>query len=99
MSTKGIQSIYFTCPTCQERFAQTEAFETEIHMGETYHCGECGGQVIFQALSMEQHSELRSGPVTPVRVRASGLLLRRTPVRVRTVHVDRHACYERRDLR
>ena len=43
MSTKGIQNIYFECPTCHERFAQTEAFETEIHMGETYHCGECGG--------------------------------------------------------
>ena len=37
------QTIYFECPTCHERFAQTEVFETEIHMGETYHCGECGG--------------------------------------------------------
>ena len=44
----------FECPTCHERFAQTEVFETEIHMGETYHCGECGGQVVFQALSIEE---------------------------------------------
>ena len=49
------QTIYFECPTCHERFAQTEVFETEIHMGETYHCGECGGQVVFQALSIEDY--------------------------------------------
>ena len=49
------QTIYFECPTCHERFAQTEVFETEIHMGETYYCGECGGQVVFQALSIEEY--------------------------------------------
>ena len=63
MSTKGIQNIYFECPTCHERFAQTELRETEIHMGETYHCASCGGQIIFQALSMEQHSELTNWQV------------------------------------
>ena len=33
MSTKGTQTIYFACPTCHERFAQTEVWETDIHMG------------------------------------------------------------------
>ena len=63
MSTKGIQNIYFECPTCHERFAQTEVWETDIHMGETCHCASCGGQIIFQALSMEQYSEMVKGPV------------------------------------
>ena len=52
------QTIYFQCPTCHERFAQTEVFETEIHMGETYHCNSCGVQVIFQAVSVEDYVPL-----------------------------------------
>ncbi len=63
MSNEGTQTIYFTCPHCDERFAQTEMWEREIHAGETYHCRACGGQIIFHALNMEQHSELVNGPV------------------------------------
>ena len=55
MATKGNQTINFECPTCHERFAETEHWETEIHMGETYHCSACGGQIIFQALSIEEY--------------------------------------------
>ena len=62
MSTKGTQTIYFECPTCHERFAETEPWETEIHMGEIYHRSACGGQVIFQALSIEEYV-----PPPPVR--------------------------------
>ena len=36
------QTIYFTCPHCEERFAQIEEPDRDVHTGETYHCGECG---------------------------------------------------------
>ena len=42
------QTIYFTCPNCDERFAQVEEMDRDIHTGEIYHCSSCGGQVIFQ---------------------------------------------------
>ena len=45
------QTLFFTCPHCEERFAQVEEPDRDIHTGETYHCGSCGIQVIFQAVS------------------------------------------------
>ena len=32
------QTIYFTCPSCDERFAQVEELDRDIHTGEIYHC-------------------------------------------------------------
>ena len=42
------QTVYFTCPHCDGRFAQVEEPDRDIHTGETYHCGSCGIQVVFQ---------------------------------------------------
>ena len=42
------QTIYFTCPNCDERFARVEELDRDIHTGEIYHCSSCGGQVMFQ---------------------------------------------------
>ena len=55
------QTLFFDCPGCDERFAQIEELDSDIHTGETYHCSACGVQVILRALSMEQHSELVNG--------------------------------------
>ena len=50
------QTIYFTCPGCDKRFAHVEEPDRDLHTGETYHCSDCGGQVVFQALSMEDYA-------------------------------------------
>ena len=55
------QTLFFECPGCEERFAQTEEPDKDIFTGETYHCSACGVQVMLRALSMEQHSELVNG--------------------------------------
>ena len=49
------QTIYFTCPNCDERFAQVEELDRDIHTGEIYHCLSCGLQMIFQAASAEDY--------------------------------------------
>ena len=49
------QTLFFTCPHCGERFAQVEEPDRDIHTGETYHCGSCGIQVIFQAVTVEDY--------------------------------------------
>ena len=49
------QTLFFTCPHCDERFAQVEESDRDIHTGETYHCGWCGIQVIFQAVTVEDY--------------------------------------------
>ena len=49
------QTVYFTCPHCDERFARVEEPDRDIHTGETYHCGSCGIQVIFQAVTAEDY--------------------------------------------
>ena len=49
------QTIYFTCPSCEERFAQVEELDKDIHTGEIYHCSSCGIQLIFQAVSAEDY--------------------------------------------
>ena len=41
------QTLFFTCPHCDE-LAQVEEPDRDIHTGETYHCGSCGIQVVFQ---------------------------------------------------
>ena len=45
------QTLFFACPHCDERFAQVEEPDKDIHTGEIYHCASCGIQVIFQAVS------------------------------------------------
>ena len=47
------QTLYFPCPSCGDRFAQVEGPDGDIHVGETYHCNECGAAVVLVALSME----------------------------------------------
>ncbi len=49
------QTLFFDCPHCDERFAQVEEFDKDIHTGEIYHCGSCGIQVIFQAVTVEDY--------------------------------------------
>ena len=49
------QTLFFTCPHCDERFAQVEEPDRDIHTGETYHCGSCGIQVVFQAVTAEDY--------------------------------------------
>ena len=49
------QTIYFTCLHCEERFAQIEEPDRDVHAGEIYHCNSCGVQVIFQAVSAEDY--------------------------------------------
>ena len=49
------QTLYFTCPHCEERFAQIEEPDKDVHAGEIYHCDSCGVQVIFQAVSPEDY--------------------------------------------
>ena len=49
------QTLFFTCPHCDERFAQVEEPDRDIHTGETYHCGSCGIQVVFQAVTVEDY--------------------------------------------
>ena len=55
------QTVYFTCPHCDERFARVEELDRDIHTGETYHCSSCGIQVIFQAVSAEDYVPPRPG--------------------------------------
>ncbi|MYE06108.1 MAG: hypothetical protein F4Y04_02615 [Chloroflexi bacterium] len=47
------QTLYFPCPSCGARFCQLEEPDGDIHVGETYHCNECGAAVVLVALSME----------------------------------------------
>ena len=49
------RALFFTCPHCDERFAQLEEFDKDIHTGEIYHCGSCGIQVVFQAVAAEDY--------------------------------------------
>ena len=49
------QTLFFTCPHCDERFAQVEEPDRDIHTGETYHCGSCGIQVVFHAVTVEDY--------------------------------------------
>ena len=49
------QTLFFTCPHCEERFAQVEEPDRDIHTGEIYHCANCGIQVIFQAVTVEDY--------------------------------------------
>ena len=49
------QTVYFTCPNCDERFARVEELDRDIHTAEIYHCSSCGIQVIFQAVSAEDY--------------------------------------------
>ena len=49
------QTLFFDCPHCDEKFAQVEEPDKDIHTGETYHCGSCGIQVIFQAVTVEDY--------------------------------------------
>ncbi len=49
------QTLFFTCPHCEERSAQIEEPDKDVHTGESYHCNSCGVQVIFQALSAEDY--------------------------------------------
>ena len=49
------QTLFFLCPNCDERFARVEEPDKDIHTGEIYHCGNCGVQVTFQALAVEDY--------------------------------------------
>ena len=49
------QTLFFDCPSCDERFAQVEELDRDIHTGEIYHCLSCGIQLIFQAVSAEDY--------------------------------------------
>ena len=49
------QTLFFTCPHCEERFAQVEEPDRDIHTGEIYYCANCGIQVIFQAMTVEDY--------------------------------------------
>ena len=49
------QTVYFTCPHCDERFARVEELDRDIHTGEIYHCSSCGIQVVFQAVTVEDY--------------------------------------------
>ncbi len=49
------QTVFFTCPGCEERFCTTEEVHGDLHTGETYHCGNCGIQVVFQAVTAEDY--------------------------------------------
>ena len=76
------QTIYFTCPHCEERFAQIEEPDRDVHTGEIYHCNSCGVQVIFQALSAEDY-------VPSPRGEAGLLLLQPRTLQVRPINIDR----------
>ena len=84
------QTVYFTCPHCDGRFAQVEELDRDIHTAEIYHCGSCGIQVIFQAVTAEDY-------VPPPRAKKGLPLLqpRTLPVRAVNGHDRRHR--ERRD--
>ena len=56
------QTFRFTCPNCGEKFAQAEEPDEEIHAGETYHCSECGGRVVFKAAAFEEYALGREPP-------------------------------------
>ncbi len=65
------QTVYFTCPHCDERFARVEELDRDIHTAGIYHCSSCGIQVIFQAVSAEDYvppprarRDCRFGPST-----------------------------------
>ena len=46
-------NVHFPCPNCGDKFARLEEFKGDFHAGVTYTCAECGGEVVFVALSME----------------------------------------------
>ena len=47
------RTMHFPCPSCGAPSAQIEETDEDIHAGETYHCTECGAEVVLVALSME----------------------------------------------
>ena len=49
------QTMFFTCPGCKGRFCRAEELDRDIHTGEIYHCGECGIQVIFTAVTAKDN--------------------------------------------
>ena len=46
-------NIHFPCPNCGYRSALLADTGGHFHAGETYACAECGGEVVFVALSPE----------------------------------------------
>ena len=83
MRTKGTQNIYFECPACHERFRPDRG----VRDGDSH-----GGDLPLRRMRRPGHLPgAVHGAALGAQEWASGLLLRRTPVRVRTVHVDRHA--------
>lgn len=55
--------MLFTCPHCGDPSAETIEPETDIHAGATYRCTECGGNVVFEALTTDEYVGTRRVPV------------------------------------
>ena len=47
------RNIHFPCPNCGDKFARLKETGGDFHAGEIYRCAECGGPVVFVALSLE----------------------------------------------
>ena len=51
----GTDAVLHLPPTATSGSPQVEESDRDIHTGETYHCGSCGIQVIFQAVTAEDY--------------------------------------------
>lgn len=52
--TEGREFV-FSCPHCGTPSGQTVEWSVDVHSGATYHCVDCGGEVIFTAQTPAQY--------------------------------------------
>ena len=57
------RTLVFDCPLCGGPSAVTGERGVYVHAGVIHHCAACGGEVVFQALSVERYLETVNGAV------------------------------------
>ena len=57
------RTLVFDCPLCGGSPAVTGEHDVYVHAGVIHHCAVCGGEVVFQVLSVERYLEAVNGAV------------------------------------
>ena len=57
------RTLVFDCPLCGGASAVTGERGVYVHGGVIHHCASCGGEVVFQALTLERYLEGVNGSV------------------------------------
>ena len=57
------RTLVFDCPLCGGSPAVTGEHDVYVHAGVIHHCAVCGGEVVFQVLTVERYLEAVNGAV------------------------------------